>query len=205
MSVTAEPQTYTCERERCQSTFTPTDAVGGSYCSADCYYREKGAGLIEKIRSDPDHCGTCFKPTKTGGTDPTKLHRSCRAAYAGRTDGPVCPDCRAIYDRTEYLRERPVGDKLVRAEDADLDHRPVYRYDWGCGGCGSTDPNDTHRILQTGGRVIERRRDDLFRCLSRLAEKGAIDGRPSYDRLLAAYREHPSDWAYQAGWAVYRA
>lgn len=202
---TSEPREYTCQRQGCSTTYPKADAVGGYFCSAECYYKDKGAGLIEKLESDPDHCATCFRTHTSPRVNVGDLHQSCRDAYTNRTPGPICPACANRYEWFE--RRRPLyGENTavdaVTAEATHQPHRPVYRPMQGCQ-CGTTDPGESHRFLQTEGRVVNERQRALFATLVRLADKGSIDSYPDIEASREARREDPTGWAYQAGKSVY--
>lgn len=56
---TTTPETVSCEY--CPSEFSVDAGIRGSYCSTECFHREKGDAAIGELERDHRVCGTCFQ------------------------------------------------------------------------------------------------------------------------------------------------
>lgn len=197
-----EAERYPCSYPDCEEN-RPADAVGGSYCSADCFYRHKGRKAISEIKRNHKWCATCFRPVKSvlppdedcpdfaiGWQFPTEHtthaeHEATRSQHAVAADGSV-------------QRQRPDVDDAQPA-----DRVPYTR--WSCE-CGNVDLSERDELLE----MVEIKADrvglvrTLLYCLYDLHADGVFERPPDRDRLFDAIRENYADWEYAAGRALHQ-
>jgi hypothetical protein len=181
MSVNARSPQQAERRERCEYCGTHTripEMTRGSFCSPACYYRHRGASILDQIQSDHTICATCYRPVKEVERVPDEINTAATGF------------------------QHPTPQTTISVDDRDRDGRArgIEYTRWGCE-CGAVNPQDTLAALQNAN--LKRRIADLYYCLERLARKGAIAHSPDRDAYFDALREHWHDAAYAAGRAVY--
>jgi hypothetical protein len=169
-------ETNTCEH--CETEYPAHTQVRG-FCSVGCFYRHKGANILDEIRRDHRLCATCFRQIKTV-MPPAK-------------DAPEC----AIGQ--QYQTEHTVWGVDDVGSDA---YRPLDRQRWSCE-CGTVDPSERDDIIEQVELDDNGIVGDLLQTLRFLERSGAIDRRPSKQRLFEALREEWRDWEYAIGRALY--
>jgi len=169
--------TETCNHDDCETTFAVEHAIRGNYCSAGCFYRQKGANVLARIRQDHRLCATCFRQIKTVTPPPKRA-----------------PEC-AI--GTQHQTEHTVWGVDDVSDDP---YVTLDRQRWSCE-CGAVDPSERDAILEDV--EIEAAVPNLLRTLHFLDRSGQIDRRPSKERLFNALREAWRDWEYAIGRALY--
>lgn len=54
------PQLFNCAYDECDNVYRKWESSKGSYCSDQCYWREKATRLKNRVDDDPRICSTCF-------------------------------------------------------------------------------------------------------------------------------------------------
>jgi|GEM_PF-4367273 len=168
----------------CDGPRDPNASVAGSYCSTECYYRDKGEGILSELEHDHTVCSTCFATLKEIET-PRQDDPDCYVGIehptvnATRADGAPHP---ADTDELGVLRPEPST------------HTPLA-----CR-CGAIENERDETIERIEGADVLL---NLWGQLCRLYTQGAIDNAPSKDRLFDGLREQGRDWAYAIGVSVW--
>lgn len=176
MSATTQSERGTCAY--CNGPRDIRDSVEGSYCSAACYYRARGEGVLDQLESDHRICSTCHGRVKDVE--------------------PIPEDVYAAGDGLQYPTERTVH-AIDEAVPEDLGQEIAFTR-WGCD-CGAVDPNTVHADLQEIHLATV-----LHNCLLALQdlyEREAIPHPPARERYFAGLREHWRDARYAIGRAIY--
>jgi len=218
---TTTVSTDTCADRECANEFRFAEAVAGSFCSSECFYRHRGRNIRTEIAADHRFCATCFGTLKevNHSSDEWLTQKGSRvntalemgAEFTGGFGGQLtldCTDCDGLArptatdavigqqhptERTVMVTDRePVGDEQ--------DWRRRTRGRWGCT-CGAID----HRVHDDACERAEREAVvmNLLRTLSVFYNEGAAPHRPSTDVLFETLREHGRDWDLAIGRSVY--
>lgn len=179
----------------CDELFPLAQAVADAYCSRECYYRDKGEGILADLEHDHTVCSTCFATLKeTDHPGDERLERAgvsplVRDAFVGfesttpgasQADGAPHP---ADIDELGILRPTPSTHTPLACE------------------CGAIDAGRDETIERVEGAAVLL---NLWGQLCRLYTKGAIDNAPSKDRLFDGLREqNERDWAYAIGYSLW--
>lgn len=186
-------QTDECACDSCDHEFVVDLAIKGSYCSLDCFYRDKGAAALRQIRHDHQWCATCFRRIKTVEAPPDGVYLDIKGPdHEGAAD-----DVRNVIVGYQYRTEHTTWGTDDFSDD---DHCRIERQRWSCE-CGNVDPSERDDILEE--IELETIVASLFRCLEALAEKGALQNDPSWSRYKSALRDHWRDWEFAVGRALY--
>lgn len=169
----------------CDETFPLSQAIADAYCSRDCYYRDKGRGILDDLEHDHTVCSTCFATLKeieppTEETPDAFIGLEHPTTNATRADGAPHP---ADTDDLGVLRPTPSTHTPLACE------------------CGAID-NERDEILERieGASVLL----NLWGQLATLYTQGAIDHAPSKKRLFDGLREkNERDWSYAIGYSLY--
>lgn len=173
------------ECDHCGAPRSPETSVRGSFCSADCFYRHKGANVLAKIRDDHRLCATCFRQIKEVESPP-----AWKVATLGE-------EISQAVTGTQY----PTPDATEAVDDFSEDpYRTLERSRIACR-CGNVDPSERDDILEDV--EIETIVPQLLQTLHTLEREGQLAHRPDKGRLFAALREHWRDWAFAIGRALY--
>lgn len=165
----------TCAACRCY--VNPRKAVRGAYCSADCYYREKGRKALKNLEKDHRYCRTCFAKVKD-------LEK---------------PDDDAPDFVVGYQYGTAAATDACREYDSDSENlRPLVKERLGCR-CGTTDLRDFDETLATTDLQTT-----LINLVAALRQKHREDKVPrlDYRRLWDAYGD-TADLEYSVGVALY--
>lgn len=223
--MSAEPQPTSYECSFCDSAYESHDPVAGSYCSLECYYRDKGEGVLHDIQQDHRFCSTCFRQVKTVEHPPDqwledassilKTALDAGAEIVGR-EGQLTLDATDAETKRSTAADSVVGfqyptefttfgedltpeERRRRLEDQPTANRSM-RGTWGCE-CGAVDLADHDRTLElVEGHFVFL---NLLRCLLTYYREGAIEQRPSKDRLFDAFREHGREFDLAIGEALF--
>lgn len=191
MSTTASTQSdlqdylgeYECDH--CGGPRAPETSVRGSYCSAECFYRAKGANALSEISRDHRWCATCFRQIKEVETPPDYVIDSLGEETSQAVTG------------TQYA----TPDAVEAVDDFSEDpYRTLERSRIACR-CGNVDPSERDDILEDV--ELESIIPSLVRCLRIFEREGKVAHRPDTERLFAALREHWRDWEFAIGRALY--
>lgn len=205
MSVTiATQETYQCEREQCDDTFTRSTSVEGSYCSERCAELVAGRNLIRHIRDDHRFCHGCFRQQK-------EIERVDRTLVVGPVEhdalDPTFRDCIVGYEHlTEHaeLGEREGRDYVVEESDAgDRAPADTHVVTGTVCKCGTTDHRDDYvRREGIASRPAAARR--LCDIIGILNQEGQHDKTVDARRLLTAVEDSGGDvnWARALGHAL---
>lgn len=187
MSVQSAPETYTCSH--CNEEYNDVEKVEGSFCSHQCYYRNKGQKALSQIESDHRWCATCFREVKTTWKPSKKL-----------VIGPADHEQDVHYKDVLIGYQHPTENMVWATDDTGegAERREYQR--WGCR-CGNIDLSSRDEILEAV--EIDQLVARLYWCLDSFASKDALDASPDKDELFDALREEWRDWEYAIGRALY--
>lgn len=187
-------KTDTCEHADCDAEFVVEHAIRGNYCSAECFYRHKGANVLDEIRRDHRLCATCFRQIKSverpGGVS-LKVEPPDHEGAAGGV--------RETIIGRQYPTEHTTWGLDVHQLD---DYVILDRTRWSCE-CGTVDPSERDDIIEQVELDDNGIVGDLLETLHFLERSGAIDRRPSKQRLFEALREEWRDWEFAIGRCLY--
>jgi hypothetical protein len=191
MSATQHAETYRCQQ--CGDEHTAEAAVKGSYCSAGCFYRHRGANTLRKIANDHRFCGTCFRRVK----------ETSRPSDDVLLDAGVSSGVREAFIGFEESTEHAV--QAVDEFKSNTDRNTALRVEGlrlSCQ-CGTVDLSDEHEVL----RELDVRESvvALWQALVQLERDGVLQQRPIKDDYFAAFRERGPDWPYAVGRSLFAA
>lgn len=191
MSVTTTPETDVCEY--CDGEFSlPNDRP--NHCDDACYFRDKGDGVLNRLRSDHRICGTCYGTIKTIEPAPPRYVKG--PDHAVREDsGPV-----QITDGIQYATDRMTyGVDEFRPVETD-EWTAIEATRWSCV-CGAVDPTDEHGIIQA--TLYMTAATNLMRALADAYRRDAIPDEPDPAVIREALTAPWRGVEYAVGKAVY--
>jgi hypothetical protein len=213
-SDTCNDETDECDLDSCVEEYRIGHAVGG-FCSMGCLHRNKGAGVLRKIRFDHRWCATCFRPIKEVSRPPNrwvenKASKVQAALDAGAEFKAVGGDL--TLDASACESARPTAVDAVIGTQYQTEHtvwatddvgeglgNRRLRQRWACE-CGNIDPSHRDQTLEDVelDQLVAR----LFWCLEDLEAEGTIHRRPDKGALFSSLREAWRDWELAVGRAL---
>lgn len=168
----------------CGAWRNPEKDVAGSYCSAFCYFADRGRKALKNVEKDHRFCRSCFAQVKTIERPPEDYPEFV-VGYQYATD-----DAERV--SREYVRDLDNRRGRIGAPN-------LFRRRLGCN-CGNCDTSTWDGTLATA---------DLYRTLVNLVavlrekyREEKLDQRVQYRRLFDAYRATESI-NYAAGVGLY--
>lgn len=186
--------------EECKHCHEPIDVFyAPGYCSKACYYRFKGANVLEEIQRDHKFCATCFRQIKTVArpdgvevrTDPVE-HEAAVNEEKNLFIGwqYATKHMEVAEDDLGGINTNPEGhDRLIAPSQVDFTR-------WSCI-CGNVDPSNRDEIIEAV--EVDEIVPQLYYCLEALHTQGTIDVTPEWSELRSALRDQWRDWEYCIG------
>jgi hypothetical protein len=137
---------YDCAHDDCQKTFLPEHAIAGSFCSVDCWNRDKGRKLLNNLQYDHCYCSNC-------GTKLKEVEKPPKSFLVGK-------DRHSANSIVGFQYRTPSAD----TGEIDVDDTPgreVVATGTVCGECGNANqseafPEDRERhLFEYAQRILE--------------------------------------------------
>lgn len=194
-------EVYRCAE--CGGERTPETSVKGSYCSIECYHRDKGENILSQIRGDHTLCGTCFKQVKETHrpSDAALIDlgvkwsiRECFVGYQVAT--PNAADAVDTSYRYKLDADDPDPEAVVPLVDNPLQFGRI-----GCV-CGDVDLRAEDATIRSvlGYDTVA---VNLLAALEELASRDAIHDRPDPDAFVDVLDDDPEDFERAVGRSLY--
>ena len=205
-------RTFDCHR--CNESFER--GFDRQYCSEECFFREKGEGILQQIEQDHRICNTCYRPMRTIDKPSSdwieKAESHIQAAMeAGAelvsADQSYSSDFGGVKVHSE-LDYTPVsgGKRRIHAQAVighqyPTEHTLKTTEGWACQ-CGNTDHRHHEDAIVDSD--VESVITFLYFALQQLHREGHISQSPARSELFEGLREHWKDWEYAVGRCLHK-
>jgi hypothetical protein len=191
----------------CETVFQVRDSPRDNYCSHDCYYRDKGQGALNQLKSDHKICATCFRyikqvsaPEETWVEEKADRVETALNHGGELTDGP---DGEITLDATDCSNTRHTqAESIVGYQYPTENTKYLYGNSgkWICS-CGNVETHKRDDILEQ--LDLDVTVSLLLQRLSDLYDKGAIQNAPTQQTFTDEFDTEELNWQYAIGKALY--